>query len=927
MPMILDLDPAAPLTGAEMLPILQGGQTVKAPFSDILGVIEEAGNVAIAQAQAAALAIEGQQWTLPAQSVQFPNFNRQFAGLAGHIAYPNTNLVSSPLLKWDVPSAFFIMLQVPHERTNQNRRYRVMGNGFGSGSTFGLLHHGDDYSPTLNTHDEFRWISKGTTADILDLAVDVQTRAARPQLIVVTCDGAGNFAIASFAPGETKIAGATQASTNHTINGATGTHVLVGDIASAGGTLTALTEPDGAFPGAIAFHGFVLGTAGNDAAWQAIAEGADIAATLSGETAFRLFRDYRGGGRVADKLAPTALNDTTLAGAIHGTVHPGGNIVRQSASEWLRFDRLPDGYVVCPPDGSRTGQVRLRGTSAGVTGDVLVRVVSPVGDVLVPPMRLCPVAASMDVLLELPPFVGWGFLEMWTTGNPARIFRMNSRVGCGDKAAAIGQSQIDIAMFASNYPMVPSGRASFCAWQGTRSDPADTTSSPTNRFSTSARPQLFVIEPQMTNVYNGVTAMAERIAEHNGERAICIVDRAIPGTSARDWINDSVTARLWAQDEEMAALCGTDICPVWVWYTSDNAFYPDTLNAVVRGTGPFRSDHFFGDGTIQAGGFRLGICLPTRATTTAAGPTDFDAFGTARTGAQAGQIAFATAQPTLAVLGPATTDIAINDLASGAITGTQLGGPHQSQVLREGSARLGYRAGETYLRARGLSPSPHNSFLDGAAATINGGRTVITVPARLRNTNGRLRTDNTMFRIDSLPSATETVTIDGHVITFVASGASGQQVNIAADAAAQATALGNYIAANLATTHRVDRWNRMVIVRRVEKGRLPVLASGSAGIVLPGASIEGFEISENAGVTWTRTGFAVAIVDSETVTLTKSSGAWAANVRVRAYAGGPFSYGTTDELNARYKGHLYDGCEAENGLGFPLLGFEPVTLA
>lgn len=904
-------------------------------FSAKHHALKAAAERALAEAAVASLGpsiagLQSQQWTLPAQSAQFPNFNRQFAGLAGHIAYPNTNLVSSPLLKWDVPSAFFIMLQVPHERTNQNRRYRVMGNAVAGASTFALFHHGDDYF-TQASHDEFAWSSRGNTGDTLSLSVDVQTRAARAQLIVVTCDGAGNFAMASYAQGESKISGTTQASANHTLNALTGTHVLVGDIASAGGTLTALTEPDGAFPGAIAFHGFVLGTAGDDAKWQAICEGADIAATLTGETAFRLFRDYRGGGRVADKLAATALNDTTSAGTIHGTVLPGGTIVRQTAAEWLRFDRLPDGYVACPADNARTGQVRLRGTSSGVTGDVLVRVVSPVGDVLVPPLRLCPVAVSMDVLLELPTYPGWGFLEMWTTGNPTRIFRMNSRIGCGDKAAVIGQSQADIAMFAPHMPMTPSGRVSFCAWQGSRADPADTTENPVQRFSVSARPQLFVIEPQMSLIYNGVTAMGERIAEHNAERAICIVDRAIPGTGAIDWIDDTVTGRQWAQDVEMSALAGRDLCPVWSWYTNDAANYPAVLDAVVRGTGTLRRQYFFGDGTLQAGGYRLGICLPTRATNPVAGPVDFDNFGTARTGAQAGQIAFAAAQPTLAVLGPATTDLAIDNAstAAGTVSGpnANLGGPHQSQVLREGSVRLGYRMGETYLRARGMSPSPHNSFLDGAAATINGGRTVITVPARLRNTNGRLRTDNTMFRIDSVPANGETVTIDGHVITFVTSGATGQQVNIAADAAAQATALGNYIAANLSATHRVDRWNRMVIVRCVEKGILPVLASASAGIVLPGASVEGFEISENAGVTWTRTGFTAAIVDNETVTLTKASGAWAANVRVRAYAGGPFSYGTADELNARYKGHLYDGCEAENGLGFPLIGFESVTLA
>ena len=134
--------------------------------------------------------------------------------------------------------------------------------------------------------------------------------------------------MASFSPGLAKIAGTTQTSASHSINALAGTHVLVGDAANSAGTMTTLAAPDAAFPGAIAFHGFVLGTAGDDAKWQAICEGADIAATLTGETAFKLFRDYRGGGRIADKLAASALNDNTSAGTVYGTVQPGGSLVR-----------------------------------------------------------------------------------------------------------------------------------------------------------------------------------------------------------------------------------------------------------------------------------------------------------------------------------------------------------------------------------------------------------------------------------------------------------------------------------------------------------------------------------------------------------------------------------------------------------------------
>src|SRR6185369_12297537 len=152
----------------------------------------------------------------------------------------------------------------------------------------------------------------------------------------------------------------------------------------------------------------------------------------------------------------------------------------------------------------------------------------------------------------------------------------------------------------------------------------------------------------------------------------------------------------------------------------------------------------------------------------------------------------------------------------------------ESQVLAEGVWRLGYRIGETYLRARGLSPVPGNPSLNPAQVTINPARTAITCKAVLPN-GGALKTQAS------------------HVV-------------------------------------------------------------------------EGFELSTDGGTTWTRAGFTAAITAADTVVLTKTAGAWPAGVKVTYLRGGPFSYGTAEELASHYKGSLYDGCSAESGLGFPLLG-------
>ena len=760
--------------------------------------------------------------------IQFPSFNRQYAGRAGHVAFAHAGLVSQPLLRHDTPGAFFIMLQVAHERTNLNREARIFGNAVSASSgTFSLVHYGDDHFDTVR-HDELRWRARGSTGDAIDLSVDVQTRGSRWQLLVVSCNGAGQFAIASYARGAQPLFGTTLSSATAQLNTLTGTHVLLGDVASAPGALAPLVAPAGAFDGAVAFHGFVLGTAGSDSIWQAVAEGAPIVATLPEATGFRLLRDYREASDPAAALQAIVASDPVGAGTLHGTIASGGTS-GHTPQKFLRFERLPDGYVICPKDGEATGSVTLKGTSNGLSGALFAQVVAQDGTVLVPPFIADGTGPEMDVPLSLPPFAGWGMIELWCESDPSVVFRMNSRIGCGHKLSVIGQSQCDIMLYAGGVAQAPSGLASFCGYFGSRSDPADTTSAPVPRFSTAARPQLFVIEPEMTNAFNGVSAIESRITPHGAGQAICVIDTCIPGTSALAWIRNSVTSRQWALDVEVARLAGTDRVPIWQWYTSDAGSYPALLDGVVHGTGSLSGDNRLFDGTINAPGYKLGICLPSRATTTVAGPLTSDEFGVTRSGAQAGQLQWAAANPAVCAVGPATTDLAIDNAAGGTVSGpnANLGGPHQSQVLAEGCVRLGRRIGETYLRARGLSPSPGNAALDKASAAISANRSVVTLQAVLPN-GGSLRTD------------------DGRPVT-------------------------------------------------------------------------GFEYSLDGGTTWSRIGITATITGPDSVALSLDSGPWPVGARIAYLRGGPFSFGTALELAAHYKGGLYDGCEADGGLGFPVL--------
>jgi hypothetical protein len=78
-----------------------------------------------------------------------------------------------------------------------------------------------------------------------------------------------------------------------------------------------------------------------------------------------------------------------------------------------------------------------------------------------------------------------------------------------------------------------------------------------------------------------------------------------------------------------------------------------------------------------------------------------------------------------------------------------------------------------------------------------------------------------------------------------------------------------------------------------------------------GAALHEFEVSENGGSTWSRADGAIpftAALAGATVTLTRSSGSWAANTQVRYLAGWPVAVGGTDSATeaARLDGLLYE---------------------
>jgi hypothetical protein len=98
------------------------------------------------------------------------------------------------------------------------------------------------------------------------------------------------------------------------------------------------------------------------------------------------------------------------------------------------------------------------------------------------------------------------------------------------------------------------------------------------------------------------------------------------------------------------------------------------------------------------------------------------------------------------------------------------------------------------------------------------------------------------------------------------------------------------------------------------------LKNGGSLMLPAGATIQadGFEVSADGGTTWVgpadgTLGFSAALVGN-TVTLTKTSGTWAANTQVRYAYGGPFTVGIAANSTVRATNYATENTILENGV-------------
>ncbi|MFK4751430.1 hypothetical protein [Oceanobacter antarcticus] len=134
------------------------------------------------------------------------------------------------------------------------------------------------------------------------------------------------------------------------------------------------------------------------------------------------------------------------------------------------------------------------------------------------------------------------------------------------------------------------------------------------------------------------------------------------------------------------------------------------------------------------------------------------------------------------------------------------------------------------------------------------------------------------------------------------------------------------------------RWNRSSTSKNPVIDRFVFTDSGKTSInmivMMPNyghlqtdgsESVTGIELSADGGATWSRSGFAAAIVASDTVRISKVSGSWSDGLLARYQFGGPWSYGTAVDEISQITGCLYDGTNIDGSdfgdlLGIPVSG-------
>lgn len=89
-------------------------------------------------------------------------------------------------------------------------------------------------------------------------------------------------------------------------------------------------------------------------------------------------------------------------------------------------------------------------------------------------------------------------------------------------------------------------------------------------------------------------------------------------------------------------------------------------------------------------------------------------------------------------------------------------------------------------------------------------------------------------------------------------------------------------------------------------------------------SVQGFEVQDGGVGAWSRSTFTTSIAGGNVV-LTKNTGTWLVNTKLRYAVNGPLDYGASLAASKLYNGTLYESGVEEGGLGIPFAGLWTAT--
>lgn len=512
---------------------------------------------------------------------------------------------------------------------------------------------------------------------------------------------------------------------NFGVNTFVQSHFYIGDavdVASEPTTSTARgidNNTRSGWEGAIAFVGWG-NAAVSDADCQAIALGADPLTRIgaSNFTFYRRFRDTS----LASRSPVAGTSDTSAATTVIGAFLPGGTPGRQSTSNYITLNAVPDYYGWGVNPVTLESAVLFEGTCGGVAfSGTITEALLPTFEYRREVRFISGVIQGRFIAENGTPVSAWQQVATTTaTGiTEGLTFTENSRSAPSIKVLISGQSQMD--SFAkgtslNNTMTTPSVSL-------VRIDNAAFNPGVAVKFQTYA-------EVGNNRAADGVAQMAKVIqaAAPGGVAAVTAVFNAVDGTGVSAMLDDWIRGNL--NTVSLLAYSGNDITiDLFNWHSTDagqgSNFGANVLGGVYLGTGSLATANQLPD--IRRADAKIVVAVATRETTISAGPFDTDqstGIGLVR------QSARAWAAANGAFIAPEQIDMKL----------AASNGPHQDQASVRGNPRIFGRMGEGINRALGFSTSVDPTI---GTPQFNVGKASFRLTVTLPNAGSTLRVDNT----------------------------------------------------------------------------------------------------------------------------------------------------------------------------------------